>query len=110
MIGKKMKEYQELYGISGEAEQLTLASCIQAEKLFWESCQPSTTSDAPVSKILPLILPIHGRSWRDEIVKIPTKALKKIKAHLAKTKGTVTHVKQSIIAGHGLFASKCFNR
>lgn len=110
MIWEKMKEYQELYGISGEAEQLTPASCLQAEKCFWESCHPSTTSDAPVSRILPLILPIHGRSWRDENVKIPTKALKRIKAHLAKTKEKVTHVRQSIISGHGLFASKCFNR
>lgn len=111
-IAKKMKEYQVRYGIPGEADQLSPASCLQAEKSYWESCQPSTIPEAPAAVYRPpqLILPIHGRSWRDEHIRIPTKAIKRIKAHVGKSKERVTHVKRSAIKGHGLFASKCFNR
>lgn len=116
-IEDKMKEFIEAYQMSGDqAAAVTPASYLNAEKLYWESHHPFSSESpqqAPppaVSRILPLILPIHGRSWLDEHVKIPMKALKSIKAHLAKTKGLVTHVKQSTISGYGLFASKIFTR
>jgi len=60
--------------------------------------------------VLPVVLPVHGSRWDDEVVKVPTKSLRRMRAVLGAFGGGYTEVKASIIGGHGLFATKSFTR
>ena len=89
-------------------KDLLVTDILAAERKYWES--HALSAQPKQLTTLPVVLPVQGSRWEYEVVKIPTKSIRRMRQVLGAVDGGYTEVKPSNIGGHGLFATKSFTR
>ena len=87
---KILKARAEVYGLDKPAKELLVTDILAAERTHWESLAAQATPAEPKENVLPLVLPVQGARWEEEIVKVPTKRIQRMRNMLKATEGGYT--------------------
>lgn len=105
---KIIKLRAQAYGLDKPLRDLLVTDILAAERRYWESY--AQFAEPKEMTLLPVVLPVQGSRWENEVVKIPTKSIRRMRHVLGAFDGGYTEVKVSTIGGYGLFATKKFIR